>query len=177
MFTEFTGDGYWTRAADDAEALWLANRNPRTGLVANEIDVAGKTVSGEGYVDYNGCRIPWRAVLDYLWYGDGTAKDVTDRLTDFASAVGIAKLVDGYNVDGSPTRDGKWPQLNAWVGGWATGAMAKDQATVDAFAADLRGIDVDNGGYYGASLRALYMLTLSGNFWRPGSPPGAPRPP
>jgi len=171
VFTDFSGDPFWAKAADDEEAIWLANRDPKTGLIANESDVNGKTVQGQGVVDYNGCRISWRAVLDYLWFGSAAAKDVADRLTDFASGVGISKLVDGYNTDGTRTKDAKWPQLNAWVGSWATGAMSKDQPTLDAFAADFRGIDVDNGGYYGSSLRALYLLTLSGNLWKPGTPP------
>ncbi len=171
VFSEFTGDAFWAGAAGDEEAIWLANRNPKTGLIANEADVNGKTVQGEGQVDYNGCRISWRAVLDYLWYGTPAAKDVADKLTDFASGVGIGRLVDGYNQDGTPTKDAKWPQLNAWVGSWATGAMSKDQRTVDAFADDFRVIDAYNGGYYGSSLRALYLLTLSGNFWKPGTPP------
>jgi endo-1,4-beta-D-glucanase Y len=184
VFQELTGDPFWGKAADDAVALWLINRNPRTGLVGNEVDQNGATVYDQTFVNYNGCRVPWRAVLDYLWYGTPGAKDVTDKMTDWAGSMGIANLVDGYNTDGTAMKEGKYTQNNAWVGGWACGAMSKSQAAVDDFAADFKSISDDNGGYYGSSLRTLYLLMLSGNFWKPGTPsmnhaggaasPGAP---
>ena len=169
VFQEVTGDAFWGKAADDAVALWLVNRNPRTGLIANEVDQDGHTHE-RAEVDYNGCRIPWRAAVDYLWYGTPGSKDVTDRLTDWAGSFGIAKLVDGYNTNGTPTQSGKYTQLNAWVGSWACGAMSKGQDVVDNFAADFKAIADDNGAYYGSSLRTLYLLVLGGFFWRPGAP-------
>ena len=172
VFREVTHDDGWGKAADDAVALWLLNRNPRTGLSSNEVDQNGATAGGQSFVNYNGCRTPWRAVTDYLWYGTSGAKDVADRTTTWGSSVGISKLVDGYDVDGTPT--GKYPQLNAWVGAWACGAMSSGQDVLDSFADDFKGISDDNGGYYGASLRTLYLLTLTGNFWKPGSAPARP---
>jgi endo-1,4-beta-D-glucanase Y len=171
VFAELTGDAFWSKAADDAVALWLANRNAKTGLIANEVDPSGATAPGQGHVDYNGCRVPWRASLDYLWYGTPGAKDVTDRMTDWAGSVGISNLVDGYETNGKPSANARNTQLNAWVGGWACGAMSRSQEAVDTFADDFRRISDDNGAYYGASLRTLYLLVLSGNFWKPGTPP------
>ncbi|HEY1698032.1 MAG TPA: glycosyl hydrolase family 8 [Polyangiaceae bacterium] len=171
VFAELTKDDYWSKAADDAIALWLSNRNAKTGLVADEVDGHGVTVKGKGHVDYNGCRIPWRAALDYLWYGTAGAKDLDDRMTDWATSVGIGNLVDGYETDGKPTSNAKYRQLNVWVGGWTCGAMTKSQASVDAFAGDFAHIADDNGSYYGSSLRTLYLLMLSGNFWKPGGLP------
>lgn len=167
VFHEFTGDAFWGKAADDAVALFLVNRNPSTGLVANEVDQNGATSKNESYVDYNGCRTPWRAVADYLWYGTADAKKVTDKMTDWASATGIANLVDGYNTNG--TKTGRYTQQNPWVGGWTCGAMSKSQDVVNTFGADFKSIANDEGGYYGASLRTLYLLMLSGNFWKPGA--------
>ena len=179
VFFELTNDPFWSKAADDAVALWLANRDARTGLVADEVDQNGVTVEGFGHVDYNGCRVPWRAALDHLWYGTPGAKDVTDRMTDWAGSVGISKLVDGYQTNGTPSPNARNRQLNAWVGGWTCGAMTRSQAAVDEFADDFRSISDDNGEYYGASLRTLYLLVLSGNFWKPGTPPTStgPTPP
>jgi MYXO-CTERM domain-containing protein len=171
VFREFTGDPFWGKAADDAVALWLINRNPKSGLNSNEVDQNGATFNNQTWVNYNGCRTPWRAVTDYLWYGTPGAKDVTDKVTDWTTSFGIGNLVDGYNIDGTPTPEGKNKRLNAWVGSWACGAMSKSQATVDDFASTFRSIPDDNGTYYGSSLRTLYLLTLSGNFWKPGTPP------
>ncbi len=117
VFQELTGDPFWGKAADDAVALLLINRHPRTGLTSNEVDQDGATYSNRPVVNYNGCRTPWRVVLDYLWYGTAGAKDVTDRMTDWVNSVGIENLVDGYNTDGTPSPDGKYKQLNSWVEG------------------------------------------------------------
>jgi hypothetical protein len=174
VFHEFSGDPFWGKAADDAVALYLKSRNASTGLLPNQVDENGVPGQDQGYVDYNGCRIPWRAVADYLWHGTTDVKTVTDKLTDWANGIGIANIVDGYKTDGTPT--GQFTQLNPWAGSWACGAMSKSQAVVDAFAEDFKGIDINEGGYYGTSLRTLYLLMLSGNFWRPGAvvPNGEP---
>jgi endo-1,4-beta-D-glucanase Y len=166
VFHEFSGDAFWGKAADDAVGLYLKSRNASTGLLPNQVDENGVPGKDQSYVDYNGCRIPWRAVADYLWYGTADVKTVTDKLTDWANGIGIANIVDGYKTDGTPT--GQYTQLNPWAGSWACGAMSKSQAVVDAFAADFKNVDIDEGGYYGSSLRTLYLLMLSGNFWRPG---------
>jgi endo-1,4-beta-D-glucanase Y len=168
VFHEFTGDSFWGKAADDAIALYLLNRDATTGLIANEVAQDGSTPSGQAIVDYNGCRVPWRAVADYLWYGTPDAKNVTDKMTDWVSTIGIANLVDGYKTDG--TKTGQYTQQNPWVGGWTCGAMSKSQDAVNNFATDFKAIANDEGGYYGASLRSLYLLMLSGNFWKPGGP-------
>lgn len=167
VFQEATGDAFWGKAADDMVALWLANRSPSTGLVSNEVNDDGTTGESETWVDYNGCRIPWRAITDYLWYGTAGSKQVTDAITTWANGVGIAKTVDGYDTNGNPT--GSYSQQNPWVGGFAAGAMSDSQALADAFATDFESIDDDEGGYYGSSLRTLYLLSLTGNFWKPGA--------
>jgi hypothetical protein len=119
-------------------------------------------------VDYNGARIPWRLAADYIWFGTPEAKDLLDRLTGWADAQGISSVVDGYLVDGTPT--GSWTRSNPWTGGWAAGAMSGTQTRLDAFSAWFESCAQDDD-YYSTSLRALYMLMLSGNFWQPGAEP------
>jgi endo-1,4-beta-D-glucanase Y len=167
VFDEFTHDPFWRQAANDAVTLWLANRNDVTGLVANGVNQDGTVGAGQSYVDYNGCRVPWRAVLDYLWYGTEGAKNVTDRITDWVDARGPGHLFDGYNTDGTARAGSHWNGSDCFNGGYATAAMSKSQDRVDRFTAYFMSLPVDN--YYETSLRALYALTLSGNFWRPGS--------
>lgn len=166
VFNEFTGDGFWIKAASDAYALLLANRNATTGFVGNEVDQNGAIANGQNQVDYNGCRIPWRIATDFVWYGTADAQTFDDTLTDWAATHGINNLVDGYLVDGTP--QGTWRQSNPWTGGWAVGAMTKDQARVDQFTDWFKGCNADDD-YYATSLRSLYMLILTGNFWRPGT--------
>ena len=103
VFYEFSGDSYWSKAADDAVAIWYANHNSNTGLIANEVNQYGAVgTTGEDYVDYNGCRIPWRAAADYLWYGTADVKTITDTMSDWiASTMGIASFLDGYDTNGN----------------------------------------------------------------------------
>jgi endo-1,4-beta-D-glucanase Y len=171
VFEEFTHDSFWGRAASDATALWLVNRNATTGLVANEVNEDGTVGDNQSYVDYNGCRVPWRAVLEYLWYGTAEAKNVTDKITDWVDTRGPANLFDGYNTDGSARTGSRWNGSDCFNGGYATAAMSKSQDRVDLFTRYFASLTVDN--YYETSLRALYALMLSGNLWKPG-PPVAP---
>jgi len=179
VFKAVTGDAFWGKTADDIVMLYGLSANPNTGIIINEVDQSGAPVPGQTY-DYNSCRIPWRATLDYLWYGTAAVKTAMTKLTTFASGVGIDKVVDGYKADGTPT--GQYTGLNAFVGGFAVGAMTDSAAVADTFGTYFANVADDNGGYYGASLRTLYLLALSGNQWNPaesgdaGSPTGPGNP-
>ncbi len=148
VFQQVTGDAYWGKAADDVVALFNLAANSSTGIIVNEVDQNGVGVSGQTY-DYNSCRIPWRAVLDYLWNGTAGAAQATTKITNWANTVGIMKIVDGYNANGTAT--GQYTGLNEWVGGFAAGAMSNSQSLVDSFTSYFVSIANDNGTYYGAS--------------------------
>jgi endo-1,4-beta-D-glucanase Y len=163
VFAEFTGDASWVTAADTAVAVWTKAANPTTGLVSNEVDQSGATTSPN--VDYNGCRVPWRSVLDYVWNGNTGAKAFTDKLTTWVDSKGPSTLVDGYKTDGTPL--GGWTGSDCFNGAYAAGAMSFSQDRVDRFSTYFKSLTVDN--YYETSLRSLYMLMLSGAFWRPGA--------
>jgi endo-1,4-beta-D-glucanase Y len=164
VFQQVTGDSYWGKAADDIVDLYSLAADPTTGIIVNEVDQNGKPVAGQTY-DYNSCRIPWRAALDYLWYGTPAVATQFTKLSAWASSIGISHVVDGYAGNGTAT--GKYTGLNAFVGGFTAGAMVDSASMVDTFAAYFLTISDDNGSYYGSSLRTLYLLTLSGNEWNP----------
>jgi endo-1,4-beta-D-glucanase Y len=166
VFRELTGDGFWDQAVADTYALIVANRDPNTGLMSNETDQYGAVLNNYPMVDYNGCRIPWRIGTDYIWWGAPEAKEETDRITNWAASRGISSIADGFYMDGRNAPGHTWNRSNPFTGGFAVGAMAHSQGRVDEFAAWFKGCNADDG-YYGTSLRALYMLALSGNFWKP----------
>jgi endo-1,4-beta-D-glucanase Y len=170
VFGQLTGDTYWGKAADDVVALYNLSANPMTGIIIDEVDQNGVGVSGRTF-DYNSCRIPWRAALEYLWYGTPGAQQWMNKLSGWVNSVGIKNTVDGYNANGTPT--GQYTGLNAFVGGFASGAVSGSQSMADAFGSYFVGIQDDNGGYYGSSLRTLYLLMLSGNQWNPLGPGGS----
>ena len=164
VFQQVTGDSYWGKAADDVATLYGLAADPNTGIIVNSVDQNGTAVSGQTY-DYNSCRIPWRAALDYLWYGTAGVQSAMTKLTNWANSVGISKIVDGYNANGTAT--GQYTELNAFVGGFTAGAVVNSQSVVNTFATNFVAIADNNGTYYGSSLRTLYLLELSGDQWNP----------
>ncbi len=169
LFGAVTGDSYWTKAADDVETVWGLAANAKTGIIIDTLDENGQPVgsldsTSEQY-NYDTCRTPWRDALDTLWYGTAASTSLAVKLTAWANGVGIEKIVDGYKGDGTAT--GQYTGMNEFVGGFAVGAMVDSQALVDSFATYFVGIANDNGTYYGASLRTLYLLQLGGFEWNP----------
>ena len=77
--------------------------------------------------------------------------------------IGIANIGDGYNRDGY-----KWGHAHssAFVGAFATAAIAVSAENVDLFSLRLREAAIDDG-YFNSTLHALYLVTLSGGLGRP----------
>jgi MYXO-CTERM domain-containing protein len=163
-FQAFTGNAFWGKTADDVVTLWGLAADPTTGIIVDTVDQNGVPGSGTTY-DYNSSRTPWRAVLDYLWYGTPAVQQQLTKVTNWANTVGISKIVDGYDANG--TASGQYTGLNEFVGGFTAGAMANSASLVDSFSSYFVTIANTNGAYYGSSLRTLYLLALSGNQWNP----------
>jgi endo-1,4-beta-D-glucanase Y len=174
VFAEATGEGFWKDVADDAYTILNNGVNVTTGLVPDWQSwdgVPGGTSNWEwlDYYRYDACRIPWRIALDYIWSGNSSAQSWCVKISNFADSIGAANIVDGYDLDGMPR--GQYNN-SSFVGGFAVGGMSHSQAMVDSFASRLLYLDgagYDNQ-YFNLSLRCLYMLVLTGNFWQPGTP-------
>lgn len=119
---------------------------------------------------YNACRVPWRVAVDYLISGDARAKRIATRLENWmiASTGGdIYKLYAQYNLDGSPVVGYNYV---CTTGAFGVGAMvsAQYQTWLNRIWDDVAITYIDTpSDYYGASLRLLYMLAMSGNWWAP----------
>ncbi len=165
VFKEVSGDPFWDWVLSDAYNALYVSQNSVTGLIPNEVNESGVTNPAAKQVDYNGARLPWRVISDYLWYGDVHSRDICNKMTDWINTKGgLTNIYDGYSsTDG--TANGGWNQSPAWTGSWACGAMAKDQSTTDNFANYFKACTYD--AYYASSLRLLYSLTLTGNAWKP----------
>jgi endo-1,4-beta-D-glucanase Y len=173
LFAEVSADTFWNTMAEDAYTILENGANDTTGLVPDWQSCdgvpGGNPPSGRiDYYRYDACRTPWRIALDYLWNGNVNAQNWCIKITNFANAIGAASIVDGYNLDGAPRG-----QFNnsAFVGGFAVGAMCNSQAIVNNFAGRLLVLNGYDNNYFNLSLRCLYMLVLTGNFWIPGTTP------
>ncbi len=166
VFKEISGDTFWDEVIIDTYNALNVSQHNVTGLLPNEVNELGAATNPLArQVDYNGARIPWRVVSDYLWYGNTNAKDICNKMTDWINSKGgLKNIYDGYSsTDG--TANSGWNQSPAWTGSWACGAMVKDQSTTDNFTNYFKACNYD--GYYASSLRLLYSLTLTGNAWKP----------
>ena len=165
-----TDVAFWNKLADDSYALIDVMDHDTTGLVPNWADMNGDTApsgpSGCSWYDEahifgaDANRAPWRIAVDYLWWGTAEADAWLDKITDWVLTQGIENVGRKYELDGTP-----WSTFDHSVisiGAFANAAMAYDQATADAFGAELA--SVDDHGYFPDSLRVLYMLVAAGQF-------------
>ncbi len=165
-FAKFTGDSAWSKLADDTYIILNNAANDNTGLVPDWHTWKGGQSPGRNYrYSFDACRVPWRIALDYLWNGNEEAKKWCITITDWVNTkVGIKNVKDGYNLDGSSS--GSWHNMS-FVGAFAVAAMCNNQEISDEFAKEVASMGFDNYWYH-AFLGNCYMLTLSGNMWRPG---------
>jgi endo-1,4-beta-D-glucanase Y len=168
IFAQVSGDGDWHKLADDSYAILNAAAHPRTGLVPDWQSVSGTPGGNSRRVDYfryDACRVPWRMALDYLWNGNEEAGNWCAKVAGWANSIGPARITDGYNLDGSENNRGT--HNSAFTGGFAVSAMCYSQAAADAFGKEMTSNRLADGHWFTMSTRALYLLSITGNFWKP----------
>lgn len=166
VFAEFTENEAWEKLADDTYIVLNNAANDQTGLVPDWHTWEGGRASGHSNqysYSYDACRVPWRITLDYLWNGNEQAKEWCNTIAEWANGKGAANIGSNYNLDGSG--GGGWPGMS-FLGGFAVATMAYSQEAADAFGEQVAKTNFDNYWYH-AYLGTMYMLTMSGNMWRP----------
>lgn len=165
---------FWNKLADDTYPMLTAGANSSTGLVKNWTSGAGGTAacaSSYSYPDEFGsdaARTPWRIATDYVWSGTPAAKTFSDKTTAWVKGQGIASIGLWLKIDGSASAHpdaAKHSVIN--IGAFACAAVTYDQATADEFAAEVKRMPTTTGidaGYFSRSLRAVYLLLLTGGF-------------
>jgi endo-1,4-beta-D-glucanase Y len=168
IFAKVSGDPDWNKLADDSYIILNAAAHPTTGLVPDWQSVDG-TPGGDSYripyFRYDACRVPWRMALDYLWNGNENAREWCVKVSNWANSIGPANIRDGYNLDGTENNQGN--HNSAFLGGFAVSAMCNSQTVADAFATEMVNIELGDGHWFSLSTRSLYLLTITGNFWKP----------
>ena len=171
VFAAFTGDSAWLDLAAGSYVLLSVNADPGTGLVSDWCSGSGAPGDGgAGYAfggrryHYDAARTPWRVALDFLWWGSAEAGSFTTRLTAWVNGVGVASIGDSYERDGTRLSAN---HNSTFVGPLACAAACVDQASLDAFAKDLKDIPSwADAQYFQSSMRALTLLTVAGGMRR-----------
>ena len=174
-YKEITNDDFWDNVALKSYDIIEANLNA-TGAVYNlvsdwcqangnfSIEVDWARNQGQKY-DYDASRTPWRITLDYLWSGNTEALAYANKCIEFIeSKNGLDNIYPGYNLDGTPL-DTSYKDVT-FTGAYAISTMvSNNQNSVnDAYT---KVVEMTTDAYFGATLRVLYLLTMSGNFYSP----------
>ena len=174
VFAEFTGTdaSFWNSVADKCYQILNANAHATTGLVSDWCNGSG-TPGGSGYAyggvryHYDAARTPWRFTTDYLWNGNSNALSYLQKNVNWVNGAGggIANIGDSYERDGSKQSNN---HNSTFTGAFANAAMASSQTNANAFAQNFKDIPAANdNAYFQRTMRALYYLQLTGNFWYP----------
>ena len=183
VFRAATGDPAWQATLDASFALierMQSTYAPQTGLLPDFIEDTTSTprpaspgfnYNGQaGNYDYNACRDPWAFSITAILNNDTRAEAIVSKPEDWIlSSTGgdIYKLYAGYDLDGTPTVG---YNNVCFTGAFGIGAMidARYQTWLNRIWDDVAVTYVDTpSDYYGATLRLLYMLVMSDNWWPP----------
>ncbi|HKP61164.1 MAG TPA: glycosyl hydrolase family 8, partial [Polyangiales bacterium] len=179
VFAEFAGKPEWLRVVESSYAaleatLNAANKNADNGLVPAWSTPEGVPMAPPGsghpiHHQLDSCRTPFRIAQDYCWFGEARALRYLEKIGAFHAQVGVTKLVDGYDLDGTP-HAGAMLHLAAFVVGAGVGAMAVPSlASVrdEAYAEVVQWSTLNGGSeYYNKSWSMLGALMLTGQFTR-----------
>jgi endo-1,4-beta-D-glucanase Y len=180
-FAAASDDDTWTEVLDASYTLLSAIQGDfaaETGLLPDFIEDVGGVAhpAGAGFLEgetdgwyaYNACRDPWRIGVDYLVAGEARAAAILAPLNAFvyADAEGDPGAIAAtYQLDG--TRVQEYTDM-AFVAPLAVGAMASnDQEWLDALWRFVVAHPLEDEVYYGATLKLLALVALSGNWWQP----------
>jgi hypothetical protein len=176
----------WTAVVDAMYTVLNASLNSSNGNTANGLvpawcDSSGKpngAAFGPGAgasptnYQYDSCRTPFRIGLDWCWNGEQRAQAYAAKTGGFFSGISVAKMVDGYDLNGTPhaqyqTGAKAQVQSSAFIGPAGVGAMSN--ATYQSFVNDAYGVLISGkalvgGTYYDDSWMALSLLMMTANF-------------
>ena len=172
-YKDITEDSDWDAITDKSYEIINANlaaTNAVHNLVSDWCKADGNFSSevswavneGKKY-GYDASRTPWRVTLDYLWTGSTDALAYANKCIDFIDAKdGLDNIYPGYNLDGTPYIT-SYKDIT-FTGAYAVAAMASNNQTL-VNNAYTKVVEMTTDAYFGSTLRVLYLLTLSGNFY------------
>ena len=147
------------------------NGNTNNGLVpawsTSDGDPTNQGPTSATNYQYDSCRTPFRIGIDFCINGEARAKDYVAKTSQFFTGVGVAQIVDGYGLDGSPQAQHSTGQSAAFIGPATVGAMSDPTFSTlleQGYTAVATRNLLVGGEYYDGSWTVLSLLTLSGNF-------------
>ena len=155
-----------------ALSLNATNGNASNGLAPAWCDSSGKPVEAYAgaptYFQNDATRVPFRVGQDYCYFGERRAKDYLALIGGFYAGLGVANIVDGYDLNGTPHPDRAVGGLQAasFVGPAGVAGMSDptfQKLVAEAYAAVATQKLTAGTIYYQKSWTALSLLMLTGN--------------
>jgi endo-1,4-beta-D-glucanase Y len=156
-----------------AQTLNTANGNAQNGLVPAWSTPAGVPSAPAGqtqtFHQLDSCRTPFRLGEDYCWNAEPRALAYLQKIAGFYASIGVAALVDGYDLDGTPhpqfvTSGG--PRAASFVGPAGVAAMATGTSFLglrdDAYVGVAGLGELAGSTYYQESWTALSLQMMTG---------------
>jgi endoglucanase len=183
VFGKFSGKtADWDRVVESSYRVLAATLNATNGNATNGLVPAWSTPEGvpmappqsnhPTHHQLDSCRTPFRIAQDYCWFEEPRALDYLTKIGAFHANIQAAKIVEGYNLDGT-VYPGASLNLAAFVGGAGVGAMGVSQLgplrdeSYQLLAA--WGPLLGGSQYYNQSWSALSLLMMTGVFVEPTS--------
>ncbi len=180
-FYRATGDNFWRQAISKIISLTQQiqeNYSPTTGLIPDFIISASTSPKPayanflesdfDGQLYYNACRTPWRLTSGQLFLDDSLLSSEIAKINSWIiqkTNGQASQITAGYYLNGNNIHQF---QDIAFTGGFAVAAMlSNNQNWLDSCFNSLMQPDIGLYGYYANTLRLLYLLVLSGNYWLP----------
>ena len=176
-YGEYTNDiDFWNNVANKCYEIIdnnLTEQNAVYNLVSDWCSADGSYASevsswaydeGRSYY-YDAARTPWRIAMDFLWYGTNDALPYLNLCNDFVeNEGGFGEIYPGYNQDGTPISTDYHDVV--FTGAYAVAAMSSDnQDFINQGYTEVK--NLTSSGYFGATLRMIYLYALTGNSFNP----------
>ena len=124
----------------------------------------------DGDYSWNALRYPYRLAADYRVTGDPRAAEGLRRINAWirrATGGDPSRIASTYRLNGSVPQDAQSNGGPGWISMFAAGAIAgsgdsnADQAWMDALWAAMVAIPIEEGDYFGNTLKLLAMIDLA----------------
>ncbi len=124
----------------------------------------------DGFYSWNALRFPYRLAADYRVSRDPRAAGQLRRINTWIRAATDgepSRIASTYRLDGSVPPDGRWTGDPGWISMFATAAIAgsgdpeADQLWMNALWDAMVAIPIEEGDYFGNTLKLLAMIDLA----------------
>jgi endo-1,4-beta-D-glucanase Y len=154
-FAAYSGDTRWTTNLNKSYDILTSVANATTGLVPDW--TTSTTYS------YDATRTPFRIALDACWNNEPKAIAFSQKIGAFFAGVGVANIVDGYNLNGTTT-SGNHNSTFIGPAGAAGVAAMQTKLVNDAYARVTTDAKASGTNYYDRSWALFTTLFMTGNY-------------